>query len=295
MILLTGATGFVGGELAGELINGGHRIRCLVRSPGRAGGLRGPGCEVVRGDITDPASVLDAMDGDIEAAVHLVGILTETKDATFEKIHREGTRNVVEACLKKGVRRYLHVSALGTRKDARSRYHRTKWEAEEIIRASGLEYTIFRPSVIFGKEDKFTNLFARAIKVSPVVFIPGDGGNLMQPVFVKDLVKAMRMSITMDETKNRVFEIGGPDRYTFDRIIDLIAKVLGRKRLKVHVPMLFMRLGAAVAETVLPVPPITRDQLLMLEEDNVTEEETLSEVFNIKPTGFEQGMRTYLH
>ncbi len=295
MILLTGATGFVGGNLAGELIDGGFRLRCLVRNPGRAARLKELGCEVVKGDITDPESVLDAVDSEIDTVIHLVGILVETRGATFERIHTAGTKNVVDACTKKGVKRYLHISALGTRKDARSRYHKTKWEAEEIIRASNLEYTIFRPSVIFGREDSFTNLFARAIKLSPFVFIPGDGRNLMQPVFVKDLVKAMRMSITMDETKGRVFEIGGPQRYTFDEIIDLIAKVLGRKRLKVHVPMPFMRMGAAVAETILPVPPITRDQLLMLEEDNVTDENSLSDVFGIEPTDFEKGMRTYLH
>ncbi len=294
MILVTGGTGFVGRNLVRELTKD-FKVRCLVRDPGRAGELVEAGCELVRGDISDPVSILDALSRDIEAVFHLVGILVQSKGITFKSVHVKGTRNVVDACARKGVKRYLHISALGTRAGAKSSYHRTKWEAEEIIRGSGLEYTIFRPSVIFGKEDRFTNLFASLIRVFPVIFIPGNGKNRMQPVFVKDLVNAMCLSVKTDETRKKVYEIAGPQIYTLDEIIDLIAAAVGKKRLKAHIPMSIMRMNAALLESILPRPPLTRDQLIMLEEDNITSQNALSGVFGIKPAGFVEGMTTYLH
>jgi NADH dehydrogenase len=295
MLLITGCTGFVGRNLV-SVLAASRKIRCLVRDPGKALGLVGTGCEIVTGDVTDSRSVLKALGPDVDVVIHLVGILAEAKGVTFKAIHTEGTRNVVEACLKKGVTRYLHISALGVRPGARSEYHRTKWEAERIIVGSGLEYTIFRPSVIFGGKDKFTNMFARVMRISPVVMLPGYGTNMFQPVFVEDHVRAMSSSIDMEETKSKVYEIAGARAYTFDEIVDKIALVLGRSRpLKIHIPMPVMKLGAALAEAMLSRPPITRDQLLMLQEDNVTSERALEDVFGIEPTGFEEGMRTYLH
>jgi len=295
MILLTGSTGFVGTNLLGELGQRSLKVRCLVRDPARASAFLGSGCEVVRGDVTDRTSVLDAMGPDVDTVIHLVGILVEPRGVTFRQVHVEGTRNVVEACRQRGVRRYLHISALGTGPGSPSEYFRTKYEAEEIIRASGLEYTIFRPSVIFGREDRFTNLFAHAIRLSPVVMVPGSGKNKMQPVYVKDLVRAMAMSLEMEETRKRVYEIAGPGVLTFDEIIDGIAGVLGRRVIKMHVPMPLMRMGAGLMEVVLPRPPLSRDSLKMLGSDNTTGEKTLEAVFGIKPMGLVEGMKTYLH
>src|SRR3989304_2313658 len=295
MILLTGATGFVGSNLMKELLKQGLQVRCLVRNPDRADALKKAGAELVKGDITDKDSIAKALEDDkVEAAVHLVGILAETGKATFEAIHTQGTRNMVEACKAKGIKRFIHISALGTKANARSQYHKTKWAAEEIIRASGLGYTIFRPSVMFGKEEKFTNLFAGIIKISPFIMIPGNGQNKMQPVFVKDLASAMTMTVKDSRHINKVYEIGGPEKLAFDEIIDTVCRVLGKMRLKIHIPIWFMRPGAAIAECILRKPPITRDQLLMLEEDNVTDNNALESVFNIKPVGFEEGIRSYL-
>ncbi len=294
MILLTGGTGFVGGNLIEELLKDSRKVRCLVRDPARATRLGGLGCELARGDVTDRSTVIKAIDEKIEAVVHLVGIISETSGASFRAVHTEGTRNVVEACNQKGVKRYLHISALGTRAGSRSAYHRSKWEAEEIIRASGLDYTIFRPSIMFGHEDKFVNVLASVMKISPVVMVPGNGKNLFQPVFVKDVARMMASSIEKEEAKKMVYEVGGPERFTFDGLIDAIAGVLGKRVFKVHVPLGLMRPGAAVAEVLLPRPPITRDQLIMLEEDNVTDESTLEEVFGIKPTGLVEALRTYI-
>ncbi|GMR04202.1 MAG: NAD(P)H-binding protein [Thermodesulfobacteriota bacterium] len=295
MILVTGGNGFVGRTLIRELLKKSYKVSCLVRDPLRAGFIKDAGCVIVRGDVTKGDTVADAVGPDVDTVIHLVGILVETKGATYSEVHTEGTRNVVEACRKKGVRRYLHISALGTRPGARSRYHKTKYEAEEIIKGSGLEYTIFRPSVIFGREDKFTNMFAKVMRLSPLVLVPGRGQNKMQPVFVEDLARAMTESIVMEETKGKILEVAGPQVLTFDEIIDGIAAVLGRRIFKAHVPLKFYRLGAAIMEALLPRPPLSRDSLLMLEEDNITEYNALTEVFNIRPTSLTEGMKTYLH
>src|SRR3989337_3102816 len=295
MILLTGATGFVGGNLLREMLKHGLQVRCISRNPSRAETIKKPGVELVQGDVTDKDSIVKAFaDGKIDTAGHLVGILAETGKATFKAIHTGGTRNMVEACKQKNVKRFVHISALGTRENARSEYHKTKWDAEEIIRNSGLGYTIFRPSVLFGKEDKFVNLFASIIKISPFIMIPGNGQNMMQPVSVKNLASAMTMAIQKSKHTNKTYEIAGPEKLTFDQIIDTICRVMGKTRLKIHIPMPLMRPGALIAECIFPKPPITRDQLLMLEEDNVTENNALESVFNIKPVGFEEGIREHL-
>jgi len=295
MVLVTGGTGFVGGNLIRELLCGPRPVRCLVRDPRKAEPLRKAGCELVRGDVTDLSTVLHAVTPEVDTVIHLVGILMQSASATFTDTHVTGTRNVVAACRGRGVERYLHMSALGTRVNAASEYHRTKWEAEEIVRSSGLAYTIFRPSVIFGAGDRFTNPLARAIKLSPVVLVPGDGDNLMQPVFIKDVVAAYVRSIEMDEARGRVFELGGPEAMTFDALIDAVAASLGRRRFKAHLPMGLMRLGASLMEAVLSHPPITRDALVMLEEDNVTQDNALSRFFGIEPTPFSEGLKSYLH
>ncbi|MBI5233511.1 MAG: complex I NDUFA9 subunit family protein [Deltaproteobacteria bacterium] len=289
MIFITGATGFVGRTLVAELVKEGSTVRCLVRDIRKSAHIAGEGVELVQGDVTDPVSVESAIGPDVSAVIHLVGIIAETRGASFNAVHVQGTCNVVNACVKKAVKRYIHISALGARDGARSLYHKTKWQAEEIIRASGLVYTIFRPSVIFGKHDRFTNLFAKIMRFSPVVFVPGNGQNLMQPVFVSALARLMSACLHDPRAYNKVFEVGGPEAYSFDDVFDEIARSLGKKVMKIHVPMPLMRLAAAISEGVLPSPPITRDQLIMLEEDNITEEDHFKE-FGITPTGFRQGL-----
>ena len=293
MIVMTGATGFVGGNLIKELVEGGSKVRCIVRKTSRVDFLKRLNVEIVYGDVTDKDSLSKAVEG-AEKAISLVGILAETKNATFRDIHVKGVANYIEACKKEGVKNIIHVSSLGTREGARSIYHQTKWEAEELIRNSSLDYNIFRPSVICGKEDNFVNLFASVIKFSPVINIPGSGKNLMQPVFIKDLVKAVAFAVKDSKYSGETYEIAGPEKLTFDEIIDTICKVLGKRRLKVHMPIALLKPGAFLMETFLTTPLLTRDQLIMLEEDNVTQKNDLQEVFNIEPTGFEEGIRSYL-
>ncbi|CAG1065802.1 NADH dehydrogenase,E; NADH dehydrogenase [uncultured bacterium] len=294
MILVTGGTGFVGNAVVRELLDSSHRVRVLARRPERAALQPGPSFQAASGDVTDISSILKAITPEIETVIHLVGILAESRGARFQAVHVDATRNVVEACKGMGVGRLLHMSALGAREGAASEYHRTKWEAEEIVRASGLGYTIFRPSVIFGPRDHFTNLFARMMRLSPVVMVPGSGRGLMQPVYVGDVAKAFALSLRKKETIGKTLELGGPEKLTFDEVIERIGEAAGLRRRKLHVPMPLMRANALLAEKLLSKPPFSRDALKMLEEENTTALNALVEVFGMTPRALSEGMREYL-
>lgn len=295
MILVTGGTGFVGSSLAMELLRAEKRVRCLSRRPERAAALGEAGCELVRGDVASISTVLKAVSPEVEAVVHLVGILNESRGSTYRAVHVDGTRNVVDACRGMGITRLVHMSALGARASSASEYHRTKWEAEEIVRSSGLDYTIFRPSVIFGKGDHFTTAFARAMRISPAVFVPGDGAGRMQPVSVRDVSRAFAMSLEKNETAGKTLDLAGPETLTLDQAIDRIGGALGRRPWKVHVPMRLLNLNALILEKLLPRPPISREALKMLIEDNTTSMNALVEVFGMVPESLESGMKAYLN
>ena len=215
-----------------RLLSRGHTVRVLARGtrPGLA-----MATETVPGSVLRPET-LPAACGGVDAIIHLVGIISEVGDQTFERVHTEGTRNILQAAQSEGLRRFIHMSALGTRPNAVARYHRSKWMAEEAVRSSGLDWTIFRPSLIYG---------------------PGDG--------------------------------------PFDRVIRMILEATGRPRGLVHLPLPIARLQAGILEKVFPgmlnqAPPLNRDQIQMLQEDNVGDPGPASEVFGFIPRSFEEGL-----
>jgi NADH dehydrogenase len=206
----------------------------------------------------------------------------------------DGTRNVLEAAAKAGVKHFFHQSALGTREGAKSEYHRTKWEAEELVRDSGIPYTILRPSLIYGPGDLFTVRLAEMIRLSPVLPVIGSGRSRVQPVFIDDVVSCIVKAITSDAFRGRVLEIGGPDQLTYTEVTEAIADALGVDRPTVHLPLPFMRIMAKAAEMVLPKPPVTTDQLIMLQEDNICGMQDIREAFGVEPVAFREGLRRFL-
>jgi uncharacterized protein YbjT (DUF2867 family) len=293
MILVTGATGFVGSHLVRRLRKENIPVRAIVRTPAKAQALRDLGAEVVAGDIADPWSLIAAAEG-AERVVHLVGIIQEERGATFRSVHVDGTRNVLEAAAKVGVKHFFHQSALGTREGAKSEYHRTKWEAEALVRESGIPYTILRPSLIYGPGDLFTVRLAEMIRLSPVLPVIGSGRSRVQPVFIDDVVSCIVKAIMSDAFRGRVLEIGGPDQLTYTEVTKTIADALGVDRPAVHLPLPFMRLMAKAAEMVLPKPPVTTDQLIMLQEDNICGMQDIREAFGVEPVAFREGLRRFL-
>ena len=293
MILVTGANGFVGRNLVRRLQKDGTAVRALVRSAAKAARLRDLGAELVDGDISNLSSLEAAMER-CEKVIHLVGIIQEAPGITFKGVHVDGTRNLLETAKKEGVRHFIYQSALGSRPNAKSQYHRTKWEAEELVRASGLPFTILRPSLIYGPGDLFTIRLAEMIRLSPVLPVIGTGQSKVQPIFIDDVNECIQKISTSDSYLNEMYEIGGPEQLTYEEVTKAIAAALGIRRPTVHMPMFFMRTMAKVAETVLSKPPVTIDQLIMLQEDNVCSMRDIREVFGIEPVKFREGLAKFL-
>ncbi len=296
MILVTGGTGFVGRNIVRLLVERGQRVRCLVRETSPREVLHGLDVEFCTGDILAPNTLEEAFK-DIDTVIHLVGIIKETGDATFERVHAEGTRNVLEAAKNSQIKKYVHMSALGTRPDGVSRYHKTKWQAEEAVRNSGLEYVIIRPPIICGADDEFVNMFAKMIKqtfITRIVPVIGKGESRMQPIYVGDVAHCFVEAAINDGISNKTYEIGGPDAITFNEILDTIMRVMQKKRIKIHLPMAMFKPLAFLMEKTMSNPPLNRDQLIMLREDNVCDIEEMKRDFNIQPMRFEDTIRTYL-
>jgi NADH dehydrogenase len=224
----------------------------------------------VEGDVLKPETLVAGLKG-CDAAINLVGIIRAypEKGVTFERLHVQATSNMIEAARKSSVRRYLHMSALGTRPDAVSRYHKTKFRAEQSVRESGLDYTIFRPSIIYGPGDEFVNKLAAFIRNCPAVPVIGDGTYRLQPIFADDVARCYAMALEMPETIGQTYELCGPDRLTYNEMLDVIAKAMGRSEVpKLKSPAKLVKLATRLMEN-FPFFPLTTDQITMLLEESI--------------------------
>ena len=266
MILVTGANGFVGRHVTRDLATNGPPVRAMVRDARGAATLEGVDCELIRGDVTDPASLRAAARG-VRTIVHLVAIV-EGAPATFERVMATGTGNLVEAARESGVRRIVLMSALGTGPGATLPYFRAKWAAEQAVEGCGIEHVVLRPSFIFGADGGALPRFLRIARLSPVTPVIGPGTQRVQPIWIDDVVRAVRLAV-LGEAANGPVELGGPETVTWNELWGQMKSALGTRRPALHVPFWLARGPAAMLER-LPSPPLTRDQLRMLEgPDNV--------------------------
>lgn len=294
-VFVTGATGFVGHALLQRLCAAGHIVRCLVRR-GSERDLHGLGAIArIEGDVLARPGLEEGMAG-CDAVIHLVGIIREQRGAgvTFERVHIDGTRNVLDAAKAAGVRRCLHMSALGTRAGAVARYHRTKWAAEEAVRGSGLGWTIFRPSIIYGRGDGFVTMLASMVRRLPVVPVIGSGRQRLQPVAVEQVAAGFEGALERPATIEQTYEVGGPDAVTMLELLDLIGHALGHRHVrKGHVPLAVMTPLARLLHR-LPGFPVTPDQLLMLGEDGVCDPRPFFEAFQLERVPLAEGLEQML-
>src|SRR3989339_967303 len=300
-IFLTGSTGFVGKQILRDLLDNNYQVRCLARhgSEQKISHYKNPvlvktGIDIVYGDITDAASLDGKLEG-CDAVINLIGIIREFpgRGITFEKLHYEGTANLVKAARSQKVRRFIQMSALGVRLGGKTQYQQTKYRAEECIRTSGLDYTIFRPSIVFGPEDKFVNLFANMLRTQQFVPVVGNGRYQMQPVSVENVSMGFVKAIEQKDAIGKTFDVGGPERIEFNRIIDIIGEVICAPPHKIHIPAFIMSTMAEMLDW-LPSFPVTKDQITMLLEGNVCDEKPFFKHFDIKPIGFKEGISKYL-
>ena len=292
-VFVTGGTGFVGNEVVRQLVAQGHEVAALVRS-GSEGKLDMGTSDQVQihpGDVTEPDSLPRAMQG-CDAAIHLVGIIREFPDkgVTFKRLHVEGSRHVIDAAVYQGIKRFLHMSANGVCLEATTDYHQSKWQAEQFLRDAALDWTIFRPSLIFGRGGEFVEMLADLIRKLPVVPVIGDGQYRIQPVSVHQVAETYVKALALPEATEQIYHLGGSASYSYDEILDLTGKALGKDKVhKIHQPVFMVKPFVKLLEGFEKFP-LTQDQLAMLLEGNECDIQNWSETFSIQPISYAEGI-----
>ena len=294
-ILVTGASGFVGSHTVPTLIAAGHRVVALARTPtagesvvDRLPVAQRPSVEIRIGDVTRPATLGPALAG-VDAVVHLVAIPRDFNGgADLRLVNTEGTRAVVVAMTSAGVRRLVHLGAMGVEDDPALHYASSKAKAEALVRESGLDWTILKPSLQFGEGDGFFNIVASLVRISPgFVPVPGDGSARFQPIHAGDVATVMVRSLADSTTVRGIFELGGPRYWTYREITREVVTALGARRVIVPMPIPLIRLVAATAERLRIPFPVATDQLRQLRLDNIGPLDLIPTRFGFEPRSME--------
>jgi NADH dehydrogenase len=291
MILVTGATGFVGGHVVAALRRVGKQVRCLVRDLRTAAKPELAGCELAEGDMTEPRSLPSAVDG-VECVVHLVAI-RQGKPEQFERIMSRGTRDLVVAAQEAGVRRFVLMSALGVAERTKELvpYYHAKWEMEQAVEASSIPSVIFRPSFVFAADGGILPTFRKLAKLAPVTPIVGSGTQRLQPIWADDVAAYFVRAVDGVGT-GVTFELGGPDVVSWNELWERLKTALGVRRPSVHVPMGLMRLNALVTERLPGDVPLTRDLLKMMEAgDNIVADDAAAKTFALPLVPLDEQLR----
>ncbi|MEJ7749600.1 MAG: complex I NDUFA9 subunit family protein [Candidatus Limnocylindrales bacterium] len=294
-VLVTGASGFVGSHALPALIDAGHRVVALARGPQavarigeRLTGAHRASVEMRIGDVTLRASLPPALEG-VDAVLHLVAIARDFRGgADMRLVNTEGTRAVVEAMKTAGVLRLVHMGAMGVEDVPDLHYASSKAKAEALVRESGLDWTILKPSLQFGPGDGFFNLIADLVRLSPgVVPVPGRGRSRFQPVAVTDVARSVVAALAEPATIRHSFDLGGPRYWTYREITGEVLRALGKRRLIVPMPVPIIRAVAGVSEFVHLPFPVATDQLRQLRQDNVGALDSIEERFGFAPAPME--------
>ena len=295
LITVFGGSGFIGRHIVRRLVADGWIVRAAGRDPVGAAFLQplGDAGQIVpvAADVTKPATV-EAAVGDADAVINLVGILYERFSRTFQRIHVDGAANVARAAEAAGVKRLVHVSAIGADADSPAAYGRTKNAGEEAVKAAFPGAAIVRPSVVFGPEDDFFNRFASMARFLPVLPVFETS---FQPVYVGDVADAVAKIVDDPATAGNTYELGGPRVIGFRELMELVLLETRRRRLLLPIPLAIAEIEAWFLEK-LPVPPLTRDQVKLLENDNVVSAKARTfKDLGLEPTAVEAILPTYLH
>jgi uncharacterized protein YbjT (DUF2867 family) len=278
LVTVFGGSGFVGGQVVRALAKAGYRVRVAVRNPNLGYRMRMLGdvgqIEVVQANLRNAPSVARALDG-AEATINLVGVLWETGRQKFQALHVMGAKTVAEQAKAAGVKRLVHVSALGADLDSPSKYARTKALGEQAVRAAFPGAVVIRPSIMFGPDDKFFNKFGQMAALFPALPLVGGGETKFQPAFVGDVAAVIAKAVASPAAEGLTYELGGPTVYSFKDLMALILRETGRRRLLVPLPWFAASLIGKVGDVaagLLPIaPPLTSDQVESLKADNVAD------------------------
>jgi NADH dehydrogenase len=292
-VLITGITGLVGRSLVSRLLQSGWRVRGLTRSARHAKELETVGCRAIIGDIRDDHAVEHAI-SKAHTVIHLVAILRPWRSATYDAITAEGTERVISAAKRAGVERFIYVSALGVSSGDANPYMAAKWQAEEAVRASGLNYTIFRPSYLYGRDGAFLQLLEQLAGL-PVIPVIGPGRQKLQILLVEDLADCMMVALGHAPSVGKIYEIGGPEPLEFHQILDAVCRAKGKQpRPKFSVPYALVKPFAALGAALIPTLPATPDTLELLLRDSVCDIGYVRNTFGVRLTPFDEGLKKVL-
>lgn len=285
-VCLIGGSGFVGRAIAKQCSEAGYHVTVACRHPEKARDMLVDGVRLAKADISDGKGLDEAMQG-ADCVINLVGLLAESGRFTFESVHVLGMEHVIETAQRLGIPQYLHMSALGAGKVPESVYASTKGEAESRVKESDLNWTIIRPSIIYGRGDSFFNKFKMLSAIGPVfpVLAPD---TKFQPVWVEDVARVFVQCIGNRHVVSQTFELGGPAQYSFESLIQMLMDALGRQRILIRVPDAMGKMLAAS-----PLPMITSDQWRLLQHDNLVEGEPFPSQFG-QPARVEDVLPTYI-
>jgi NADH dehydrogenase len=270
-IFLVGATGFVGSHLRRTLAADGHGLLCPSRRPATELPAATDSVEYFTADSTSPETFQHRLDS-VDAVINLAGIIRENpkRGQTFWRVHVGVTRALLEAAIAMKVPRFIQMSALGADPSGKTTYYRTKAEAERLVQLSELSYTIVRPSIILGSNSEFLAMLGRLVRYLPIVPIVGKGDMRFQPVSIETVVNTFAMSLGSHRAVEKVYDLAGPEEITLYDFLALYSRLVGRKKFRsVSIPVPLVRTTARLA-SILPVFPISQDELTMLLEPTIT-------------------------
>ncbi|MBA3657190.1 MAG: NAD(P)H-binding protein [Gemmatimonadaceae bacterium] len=294
-MLVTGAAGLVGQATCAELAERGWKIRALVRDPAKAAArLAHLHVEFRVGDIREPASLDRALEG-AGTVIHLAAIAIERRGENYTSTNSDATRNLVEAATRAGATRFVHMSQNGASSSSPFAFLRSKGIAQDIVTSSALEWTVLRPSVIFGPADEFVNVLARLALLSPLIFpLPGGGRARFQPIAVGDVAKAVAAVLERKSAVRQSYAIGGPEPLSLRDMAERILAAIEVRRVLVPVPVVLLRPIVAILQRVLPNPPVTSSLLDLLAVDNTVPENAIESELGISPVRFDSESLGYL-
>lgn len=298
MILVCGGTGFLGSHIVERILRDGRDVRILSRDPSRhEGRFRRPGVSWAAGDVTEPSSLQRAFTG-VTTVIHAVQFPTHPVEIpargwTYRRVDAEGTQAAVAMARKTGVRRFIYLSGAGTDPSRPEPWFRAKARAEEVVRESGLEHVILRPSLVYGPGDRTLNRLASTVRYLPFVPVIGSGMEKVQPVFVGDLSEVTARAIDLDPPDGPLFEVGGPEQLTVREVVRTVLEVLGKRRAVVGIPKGLVKVAASFL-ALLPVPPLSPAAVDFVTMDVTVDIGPMRRTFGIEPAPLGRALRRYL-
>lgn len=288
MILITGATGFIGSELVKELSKKTKSIRCLVRAGSDTRLIEGYDIEILKGSLIDKESLENALEG-ITTVIHMAAVTSSKDRAHLHRTNVVSTQNIVQTCVKKNIRKFIFISSINATLDKKGAYGQSKFEAEQIVRRSSLDAFILRPSLVYNKVgDKILVSIVKLIKRLPIIPIIGDGNYKWQPIYIKDLILIIVKIVYDDSLVNETYNVAGSSAVSYNELVDLICSAMDVRRIKVHIPFLIVRAVSNLFGSIVNLSP---DQIRELDQDKTADIGPMIKTFGLEPLSIQEGIR----